>query len=79
MLFLPFDYSDEVLHAAIMAKFGELWRTAHPTMHCFLFGDQLVAQKMVTTMRHRLGNNGMCWLLPANTSYFLQPLNNMVC
>jgi hypothetical protein len=71
-------YSNKVLHAAVMEKFGKIWRTAHPTMYCYLFGDQLAAHKTVTTVRNTLENNVMCWLLPANTSHFLQPLDDTV-
>ena len=61
-----------------MKKFGELWRQAHPSAWCYLFGDQLAAHKVPSTVKDALEMGVMCWLLPANTSHFLQPLDDTI-
>ena len=71
-------YSNKVLHAQIMEKFASIWAEQSESEFCWLFGDQLAAHKSPDTVEKALKNNVMCWLLPANTSHFLQPLDDTI-
>jgi hypothetical protein len=55
-----------------------MWRDEHKNAHCWLFGDQLGAHKCADAVANALGRGVMCWLFPANTSHFLQPLDDLV-
>ena len=76
--FTDTGYRNKSLHARIMKKFGELCRQRHPSAWCYLFVDQLSAHKVPTTVKDALEMGVMCWLLPANTSHFLQPLDDTI-
>jgi len=71
-------YSNTVLHAAIMGKFCDIWAAGNPARRCYVFGDQLGAHKSVSMVRDALRKRVMCWLLPANASHFIQPLDDAV-
>ena len=76
--FTASGYSNWELHGQIMDWFGKVWMEQHPTDYCCLFGDQLAAHKCPQTVEKCLEQRVMSWLLPANTSHFLQPLDNKI-
>ena len=76
--FTASGYSNRELHGKIMAEFGKIWVDEHPTDYCWLFGDQLAAHKCPQTVEKCLEQRVMSWLLPANTSHFLQPLDDKI-
>ena len=76
--FTKTGYTNKKLHSATIEQFGKIWKELHPDEMCWLFGDQLASHKCVETIIAALENNVMCWLLPANTSHFLQPLDEKV-
>lgn len=61
----------------IMKKFVEIWTSENAGMHCYVFGDQLEAHKDFETVKMCYEKNVFMWSLPANTSHFLQPLDNL--
>ena len=71
-------YSNRALHALIMKKFCKIWTSWHQTAICWLFGDQLAAHKSAETVKACMDERVMCWLLPANTLHFLQPLDDKI-
>ena len=76
--FTPSGFSNKELHANVMERFGKTWSEQNKTDHCWLFGDQLAAHKSVDTVEKALESRVLCWILPANTSHFLQPLDDNV-
>lgn len=70
-------YSNTELHHAIIGKFGRLWKLKKRNQFYWLFEDQLGCHKSLETVRQALLSNVMSWLLPGNTSHFLQPLDNL--
>lgn len=66
-----------VLFNGIMKIFAELWQSEHPGLQCYVFGDQLGAHKDLETVKMCIEKNVFLWSLPANTSHFLQPLDNL--
>lgn len=76
--FTKSGYSNKKLHGSIMEKFGEVWNSYDNNQHCWLFGDQLGCHKCPQMVQRALANRVMCWLLPANTSHFLQPLDDLI-
>ena len=77
-VFSKSGYSNKKIHSNIMAKFGEIWKHCEPKHYCWLFGDQLAAHKTADIVKNSLADGVMCWLLPANTSHFLQLLDDKV-
>ena len=71
-------YSNKQVHAQIMEEFSKIWTELNPATYCWLFGDQLAAHKSPDTVEKCLNSHVMCWLLPANTSHFLQPLDDKI-
>ena len=71
-------YSNKQVHAQIMEKISKIWTESNPATYCWLFGDQLAAHKSPDTVEKCLNSHVMCWLLPTNTSHFLQPLDNKI-
>ena len=69
-------YSNTAIHHEIMLKFADLWMTREPSAYCFLFGDQLAAHKHVDTVSATFDRRVMSFLLPVNSSHFLQPLDD---
>ena len=61
-----------------MEKFASVWAEQLELKFCWLFGDRLAAHKSPDTVEKALKSNVMCWLLPANTLDFLQPLDNTI-
>mgnify|MGYP001796369992 CR=1 FL=1 len=72
------SFNNKELHAHIMDQFGKLWMERGDNKHCWLFGDQLGCHKQADVVMKALGQNVMCWLLPANCSHFLQPLDDKI-
>jgi hypothetical protein len=56
----------------------KLWLAEHKIMHCWLFGDQLGAHKCADLVAEARKSSLMWRLFPANTSHFLQPLDDVV-
>jgi hypothetical protein len=61
----------------IMDRFIEEWRAQNPGLHAWIFGDQFSPHLNLFTMRKMLENNLHMWFFPANTSHFLQPLDDV--
>ena len=61
--------------AMMVSKFIEIWTLHHPGLNCILFGDQLSAHSNIDVVEEAFDHNILMWLLPANTSHFLQPLD----
>eukprot|EP00301_Raphidiophrys_heterophryoidea_P024155 c7746_g1_i2.p1 GENE.c7746_g1_i2~~c7746_g1_i2.p1 ORF type:complete len:167 (-),score=32.60 c7746_g1_i2:151-651(-) len=60
---------------ACMKKFVELWRL-HPGLRVWVFVDGLACHKQLELVRFALDQGVEMWLPPANTSHFLQPLDD---
>jgi hypothetical protein len=60
-----------------MDRFIEEWRAQNPGLHAWIFGDQFSPHLNLFTMRKMLENNLHMWFFPANTSHFLQPLDDV--
>ena len=69
-------YSNTDLQKSAISKFCEIWALRHPGLHCYLLGDQLRCHQDIATIKAALTNNVFMWLLPANASHFLQPLDH---
>ena len=69
-------YSNSTIHHEIMMQFAELWHENETDKYCFLFGDQLAAHKMEDTVIDTFDMRVMSFLLPVNSSHFLQPLDD---
>jgi len=76
--YAPSGDTNSALHAEFIGVFSHLWHDEHKNAHCWLFGDQVGAQKCADAVADALGRGVMCWLFPANTSHFLQPLDDLV-
>jgi hypothetical protein len=76
--YTPSGYTNSGLHAEIVGVFSKMWHDEHKNVHCWLFSDQLGAHKCADAVADALGRGVMCWLFPANTSHFLQPLDDLV-
>ena len=70
-------FVDAATFAAVMAAFREEWRLRYPKKECMLSGDQLGAHRQVEVVRAAAKSNVLCWWLVANTSHWLQVLDDM--
>jgi len=70
-------FVDAATFAAVMAAFCEEWRLRNPKKECMLSGDQLGAHRQVEVVRAAAKSNVLCWWLVANTSHWLQVLDDM--
>jgi hypothetical protein len=66
------------VHRQIIKNFSALWLAEHKSVHCWLFVDQLGANKRANVVAKALKSNVMCWIFPSNTSHFLQTLDDAV-
>ena len=71
-------YSNSKLHDRIMGCFCNKWEKISKSCYCFVFGDQLGSHKSANVTESCLNRNILSCMLPANTSHFLQPLDNTV-
>ncbi len=71
-------YSNKELHESIMECFCNEWLKISKSRYCYVFGDQLGAHKSETVTEKCLKSNVLTCLLPANTSHFLQPLDDVI-
>src|SRR5688572_13911776 len=69
-------YNNKHLFHEMNEKFSDLWITREPSLHCYLFGDQLGAHKDQTTIAYVFDRYVMMFLLLVNSSHYLQPLDN---
>lgn len=69
-------FVDAATFAAVMAAFCEKWRLRHPNQECMLIGDQLGAYRQVEVVCVAANSNVLCWWLVANTSHWLQVLDD---
>ena len=69
-------FVDAPCFAAIMDLFCKEWRLQNPLGDAFLIGDQLAAHKQVDVVRAALRHGVHCWWLVANTSHWLQVLDD---
>ena len=76
--FTTSGYSNKMLHRSIIRKFAAVWNEIDNQKHCWLFGDQLGCHKCPKMVKEALEFRVMCWLFPANTSHFLQPLDDLI-
>merc|ERR1712070_863707 len=65
------------LNCAMIEKFREVWKEQNPGFHCYLFSDQLSSHSNVKMVREALKDGVLLWSLVANTSHFLQPLDDV--
>ena len=61
-----------------MGCFCNAWQEISKSRYCYDFGDQLGAQKNDIVTKKCLKKIVFICLLPANTSHFLQPLDDVV-
>lgn len=61
-----------------MKKFQEVWQNRHFNRHCHVFGDQLASHYCPEVVRDASKHSIFLWSLPANTSHYLQPLDDVV-
>jgi hypothetical protein len=61
----------------VMEKFREVWNNLYPGLHCYVFSDQLGSHYSVELVRENLSEGVLLWSLIANTSHFLQPLDDV--
>jgi len=59
-----------------MDLFCHEWEVRNPGRECLLLGDQLRAHRQVEVVRSALKHGVTCWWLVANTSHFLQVLDD---
>ena len=76
--FTESGYSNKHVHKSAIETFCKIWQLRHPGMHCYLLGDQLDCHKKTNIIKAALEKDVFMWLLPANTSHFLQPLDHAV-
>jgi hypothetical protein len=62
----------------IVHKFCVLWQEEHPGLECVVVGDQVSSHQDPTVIEYAFQRKIMMLLLPANTSHFTQPLDNIV-
>lgn len=76
-LFTPSGYLDGEAFRVIVEEFCRLWNLLHPGMHCYLLGDQLQVHMNSYLIADSRASNVFMLFLPANTSHFIQPLDNL--
>lgn len=69
-------FVDAATFAAVMDYFCQEWKVRNPDQDCLLIGDQLGAHRQVEVVRMAARHNVLCWWLVANTSHFLQVLDD---
>lgn len=69
-------FVDAATFAVVMEAFCDEWRLRNPNQECMLIGDQLGAHRQVEVVRAALKSNVLCWWLVANTSHWLQVLDD---
>jgi hypothetical protein len=70
-------YTNTPLNKQIIEKFVEIWNLHHPGLHCYVFSDQLASHFNMEIVKSALLKNVFLWMLPRNTSHFLQPLDDV--
>jgi hypothetical protein len=71
-------YVNNVLFDRCFTVFMDEWTLHNPGLRVFTFGDQLNNHIQVDLTRRALAKKVEMWLLPSNTSHFLQPLDHIV-
>jgi len=69
-------FLDAATFGAVMDIFCHEWEVRHSGRECLLLGDQLRAHRQVEVLRSALKHGVTCWWLVANTSHFLQVLDD---
>lgn len=69
-------FLDAPTFAAVMDLFCSEWQLRNAGRQCLLLGDQLKAHRQVEVVRSALKHGVSCWWLVANTSHFLQVLDD---
>lgn len=69
-------FVDAPTFAAVMDVFCREWQLRNPGKECIVIGDQLGAHRQVEVVRMATKHNVHCWWLVANTSHFLQVLDD---
>lgn len=76
-LFTETGYVDTHSFTKVIDKFAEVWARKHTGRVCWCFGDQLATHASYTITKLARDNDVLMYLLPANTSHFLQPLDSL--
>ena len=71
-------YVNSIVFDKCVRQFVDIWRLTYPGQHVWVFGDQLACHSQLSITRYALDNGIAMWLLPSNTSHFLQPLDHIV-
>ena len=71
-------YVNSVVFHKCIRQFIDIWCLTNPSQHVWLFGDQLACHSQLSITRYALDHGIAMWLLPSNTSHFLQPLDHVV-
>lgn len=69
-------FVDSATFAAVMDLFCREWQVRNPGRDCLLLGDQLQSHRQVEVVRAALKYGVFLWWLVANTSHFLQVLDD---
>jgi len=69
-------FLDAPTFAAVMDLFCREWQVHNPGRECLLLGDKLRAHRQVAVVRSALQHGVVFWWLVANTSHFLQVLDD---
>ena len=75
--FTETGYLDRTTFRIIMREFCLIWKNLYENLHCYVFGDQLNVHIDPNIIAECRNNNVFLMYLPANTSHFLQPLDNI--
>ena len=78
MGFSETGFINDTLFEKCVTAFCKEWKANGRTHHVWLFGDQLGSHTRVNLARTALDHGVAMWLLPSNTSHFLQPLDEKI-
>ena len=76
--FTETGYVNDVMFERCIHAFCKEWKQNRRTDQLWLFGDQLGSHTRVNLARAALDLGVAMWLLPSNTSHFLQPLDEKI-
>ena len=76
--FTETGYVNSIIFDKCVRQFIDIWCLKNPGQHVWVFGDQLACHSQLAITRYALDKKVSMWLLPSNTSHFLQPLDHIV-